>query len=74
MNTEDILFSASSDSMLDRSKSVMYTKRSNEESISDRQFLILATAELVQLNRKWQRQITEGKEQKRNACINQDLV
>lgn len=40
--------------------------------ICDRQFLIPATAELVQLNKKWQRQITEEKEQKRNACINED--
>ena len=26
----------------------------------------------LQLNKKWQRQITEEKEQKRNACINED--
>ena len=58
--------------MLDRSKPLTYTKRSNEEFVRDRQFLIPATAELVQLNKKWQRQITEEKEQKRNACINED--
>ena len=40
--------------------------------ICDRQFLIPATAELVQLNKKWPRQITEEKEQKRNACINEE--
>jgi hypothetical protein len=72
MNIEDILFSTSSDSVLDRSKPWTYTKRSNERIICDRQFLIPATAELIQLNKKWQRQITEEKEQKRNACINED--
>jgi hypothetical protein len=40
--------------------------------VCDRQFLIPATAELIQLNKKWQRQITEEKEQKRNACINEN--
>ena len=60
------------DSVLDRSKPLTYTKRSNEEFIRDRQFLVPATAELVQLNKKWQRQITEEKEQKRNACINEE--
>jgi hypothetical protein len=40
--------------------------------ISDRQFLIPTNAELIQLNKKWQRQITKGKEQKWNACINED--
>jgi hypothetical protein len=50
----------------------MYTKRSNEKIICDRQFLIPATTELIQLNKKWQRQITEEKERKRNACINED--
>ena len=39
--------------------------------ICDRQFLIPATAELIQLNKKWQCQITEEKEQKRNACMNE---
>ena len=58
--------------MLNRSKPLTYTKRSNEEFICDRQFLIPATAELIQLNKKWQCQITEEKEQKRNACINED--
>ena len=58
--------------MLDRSKPLTYNKRSNEEFVRDRQFLIPATAELVQLNKKCQRQITEEKEQKRNACINED--
>ena len=72
MNIEDISFSTSSDSALDRSKPLTYTKRSDEAFIRDRQFLIPATAELVQLNKKWQRQITEEKEQKRNACMNED--
>ena len=72
MNIEDILFSTSSDSVLDRSKPLTYTERSNEKFICDRQFLIPATAELIQLNKKWQRQITEAKEQKRNACINEE--
>ena len=71
MTREDILFSTSSDSVLDRSKPLTYTKRSNEEFARDRQFLISATAELIQLNKKWQRQITDEKEQKRNSCINE---
>ena len=72
LNKEGVLFSTFLDSVLDRSKPLTYTKRSNEEFISDRQFLIPATAELVQMNKKLQRQITEEKEQKRNACINED--
>ena len=72
MTRENILFSVSLDSVFDRSKPLTYTKRSNEELIHDRQFLVPATAELVQLNKKWQRQITEEKEQKRNACINEE--
>ena len=72
MNTEDILFSTPSDSVLDRSKPLTYTKRSNEEFIRNRKFLIPATDELVQLNKKWQRQITEEEEQKRNACMNEE--
>ena len=71
MNTDDILFYTPSDSVLDRSKPLTYTKRFNEEFICDREFLIPATPELVQLNKKWQRQMTEEKEQKRNACISE---
>ena len=72
MSVEDILFLISSDSVLDRSKPLTYTKRSNEPFTCDHHFLIPATAELVQLNKKWQRQIIEEKERKRNACINED--
>ncbi|CAF1367968.1 unnamed protein product, partial [Didymodactylos carnosus] len=59
-------------SVLDRSKLLKYTKRFNDELICDRQFLIQVTTELIQLNKKWQRQIAEEKEQKRNACINEE--
>ena len=67
-----MLFSIFLDSVPDRSKSLTYSKRSHKKIICDRQFLIPATAELIQLNKKWQRQITEEKEKKRNACINED--
>ena len=49
----------------------MYIKRSNEQVLFNHEFLVPATSELVQLNKRWQWQIMEEKERKRNAGNNE---
>lgn len=50
----------------------MYTKRSNEQVNHEQEYLIPATMESVQLNKKWQCQIIDQKERKRNARMNEE--
>ncbi|CAF1202328.1 unnamed protein product [Adineta ricciae] len=54
----------------DSPKSLMYpTKRGKPVNIYQK-YLIPATTQLIERNNKWQRQIKDEKERRRNACIN----
>ncbi|CAF1311364.1 unnamed protein product [Adineta ricciae] len=46
-----------------------YTTKQSKQISVDQRYLIPATTELIQLNNKWQRQIKDEKERKRNACM-----
>jgi len=50
-------------------KALRYTTKRAKQITFDRKHLVPATNELIILNNRWQRQIKEEKERRRNACI-----
>ena len=48
---------------------MIHVTQQDKLSNNHRNYLVSATAELIQLNTNWQRQIKDEKERKRNACI-----
>ena len=50
-------------------RSLMYTTKHDRQITFDRNHIAPATTELIQLNSKWQRQIKDEKERRRNACM-----
>lgn len=57
------------DSRMGSSQSLAGTTQRDLQISIDRRYLVPATAELIQLNNKWQYQIKGEKERRRNACI-----
>jgi hypothetical protein len=57
------------DSDTGSTKSLTYTAKQSKHISIDQRYLVPATTELIQLNNKWQRQIKDEKERKRNACM-----
>ena len=56
-------------SSMGSTKSLIYAKKRDKQIIFDRKHLVPVTIKLVQLNNKWQRQIKDEKERRRNACM-----
>lgn len=54
-------------------KSYVYANKLGNQISIDQKCLIPATTELIQLNNKWQHQIKNEKERRRNACTNASI-